>query len=43
MHSLLTTSKRNLGTFAFLQPGWWVVHIAAIMILLTIGYCLCDE
>ncbi len=39
-HSL---TKHHLGIFAFLRPGWWVVHFAAVMILLTIGYCLCEE
>jgi len=27
----------DLGTFSFLQPGWWIAHIVAIIGLILLG------
>ena len=28
---------RNLGTWAFFRPGWWILHIAAIALIFWLG------
>ena len=28
---------RNLGTWAFLRAGWWVLHIGAIALIFWLG------
>ncbi|MGM9524752.1 MAG: hypothetical protein ACI3U1_00630 [Peptococcaceae bacterium] len=28
---------RHLGTWAFLRPGWWIVHIAGIAFIFWLG------
>lgn len=28
---------RNLGTWAFLRPGWWILHIAGIALIFWLG------
>lgn len=28
---------RNLDTWAFLRPGWWIWHIAAIALIFWLG------
>ena len=28
----------ELGTWAFLRSGWWVLHIVAIIVVAYIGY-----
>lgn len=30
-------NDRHLGTWAFLRPGWWILHIAAIALIFWLG------
>lgn len=30
--------RTDLGTFSFLQTGWWVLHIIAIIVVFYLGY-----
>lgn len=42
MHALTAAVRKNHSTLSFLHPGWWVLHAVAIVILLTIGYCMSE-
>ena len=33
----LDDNDRHLGTWAFLRPGWWIVHVAAIVLIFWLG------
>ncbi len=33
----LNNDDRHLGTWAFLRPGWWIVHVAAIVLIFWLG------
>ncbi len=32
------SNRYNLGTWGFLQAGWWILHIAAIVLIFYLGY-----
>lgn len=33
----INSDDRHLGTWAFLRPGWWIVHVAAIVLIFWLG------
>ncbi len=33
----LKKADHPLGTWAFLRPGWWILHIAAIALIFWLG------
>lgn len=28
---------RHLGTWSFLRPGWWILHVAGIALIFWLG------
>ena len=42
MHGLTAAVRKNHSTLSFLHPGWWVLHTIAIVIVLTVGYCMSE-
>lgn len=31
------TQQHNLGTWAFLKPGWWIVHLIGVAVLVWLA------
>ncbi|MGE5373265.1 MAG: hypothetical protein ACM3QZ_14900 [Solirubrobacterales bacterium] len=30
----------SLGTYGFLKPGWWVLHLVSAAVVFSLGYLL---
>lgn len=39
-HDIEEKHPVNLGSWSFLQPGWWILHLVSVVFLFYLGYLL---